>query len=92
MDTDSYKMDAALSPDLIIEGGTLITMVAGQAPLRDAKVLIKGDKVINILPSGQSSPLRGETEIIHAKDCIIMPGLINAHAHTANDDFQRPGR
>ena len=35
-------------PDIIIEGGTLITMAEGQAPISKVRILIKKDKIIDI--------------------------------------------
>ena len=41
-----------MQPDLIIEDGTLLTMVEGEKPLQHATLLIQGDRIAGILASG----------------------------------------
>ena len=78
---------AGKHPDIVIEGGTLLTMVDGKAPLEKANVLIGKDRIIDILPAeGYIRP--EQAEIIDALNCIIMPGLVNAHSHTAMTIFR----
>jgi 5-methylthioadenosine/S-adenosylhomocysteine deaminase len=75
-----------MEADVIIQGGILVSMVEGEPPLEDAAVIIKGDRIIHIQ---QGSPLdiRGG-EIIDATHGIILPGLVNAHGHTAMTLFR----
>jgi 5-methylthioadenosine/S-adenosylhomocysteine deaminase len=75
-----------MDADFIIQGGTLISMVEGEPPVEDAAVVIKGDRIIHIQ---QGSPLHvsgGET--VDARHGIILPGLVNAHGHTAMTLFR----
>jgi 5-methylthioadenosine/S-adenosylhomocysteine deaminase len=76
-----------LNPDIIIEGGTLLTMVEGEAPLENRSVFIKKDRIIDIKPMGSYACPSG-VELIDATKCIIMPGLINSHCHTAMTIFR----
>jgi len=77
-----------LQPDLIIGGGTLLTMVQGEKPLQQATLVIKGDTIEGILTSsGETPPFEG-AQVLDATDCIIMPGLVNAHGHTAMTLFR----
>jgi len=71
---------------LVIRGGTLLTMVEGEHPVEDATILIKGDRVIEILQGARPS-VQG-AELIDARHCIVMPGLVNAHGHTAMTLFR----
>ena len=77
------------SVDLVIQGGTAVTMVPGQQPITDARILIENDRIMAIGPSAQV-PIPGDcsSETIDARDAIIMPGLVNAHAHTAMTLFR----
>lgn len=75
-------------PDIIINGGTLITMAGKAAPMDRARVLIKGDRIQDIQSSDSRYRFSEETEVIHAEDGIIMPGLVNAHSHTAMTIFR----
>ena len=77
-----------LQPDLIIEGGTLLTLVEGENPLQHATLLIQGDKIAGILTSHEERPSFKGAQVLDATDSIIMPGLINAHGHTAMTLFR----
>lgn len=74
-------------PDLIIEGGTLLTMADGDAPIDNASVHIRGDRILDIKTAG-ISPFPEGVEIINADKCIIMPGLVNGHCHAAMTIFR----
>jgi len=78
--------ETADAADIVIRGGTLLTMVEGESPVEDATVLIKGDRITGIL-QGESPSLRG-AELIDAAHGIVMPGLVNAHGHTAMTLFR----
>jgi 5-methylthioadenosine/S-adenosylhomocysteine deaminase len=75
-------------PDLIIEDGTLLTMVEGEKPLQHATLLIQGDRIAGILTSGEERPSFEGAQVLDATDSIIMPGLVNAHGHTAMTLFR----
>ena len=77
-----------LQPDLIIEGGILLTMVQGEKPLQPATLLIKGDTIQGILTSGEERSSFKGAQVLDATDSIIMPGLVNAHGHTAMTLFR----
>ena len=66
---------------IVIEGGTLLSMVDGEEPIDDARVVISGDRIKEISVSNDN-PLPETNEIIYATDAIILPGLINAHCHS----------
>ena len=67
--------------DIIIEGGILLTMVDGEDPLFNARIIIKGDK-IKAISSKNESPIPKAKVIIHAENTVILPGLINVHGHS----------
>lgn len=73
--------------DIIIEGGTLLTMVEGEEPVRDARLIISGDSIDGVSVR-KDSPLPEADEIIHAGDAIILPGLINTHGHSPMTIFR----
>jgi 5-methylthioadenosine/S-adenosylhomocysteine deaminase len=64
---------------IAIEGGIVLDMVSGAAPMV-ANVLIEGDRIVSVgagIPSATAPH-----EVIDARGCWVMPGLINAHTHT----------
>lgn len=59
--------------DCLIKGGTVVLKDA----VKKLDIGIRGGKIVDLHPE-----LKGEAEnIIDAKDCIIMPGMIDAHVH-----------
>jgi 5-methylthioadenosine/S-adenosylhomocysteine deaminase len=88
MNEDNGHRNMTADPDIIIEGGILISMAAGEAPIPFARILIKGDKIVDI-QRADDNPLDSEgVEVIDASKGIIMPGLVNAHSHTAMTLFR----
>ncbi|MBN2124672.1 MAG: amidohydrolase [Deltaproteobacteria bacterium] len=84
------RPDPAPKPDIVVEGGILLSMVEGQPPVGPARVCIGKDRIVDIrwnkdlLPR----PVEEGAEFIDARDGIIMPGLINGHCHTAMTLFR----
>jgi 5-methylthioadenosine/S-adenosylhomocysteine deaminase len=77
-----------LKPDLLIQGGLLLSMQAGAEPLPDARILIQKDRILDILAPGQENPYPAAAETLDALNTLIMPGLINAHCHAAMTLFR----
>jgi 5-methylthioadenosine/S-adenosylhomocysteine deaminase len=76
-------------PDLIIQGGMVITMKEGQAPIPEADLFIGGGEILEIHVAGEDeTPRHRHAEIIDAKGAIVMPGLINGHSHGAMTLFR----
>ena len=77
-----------LRPNIVIKGGLLLTMKDDEEPIDGATLLIRDDRIVDI----QGPPLETEifpgAEIIDARNGIIMPGLVNAHGHTAMTLFR----
>ena len=82
------KVQSEEGADIIIQGGMLLSMVDGEAPLPHATVLIKGDRIAGIHDTEKRDPILQEVPVIDARDGLIMPGLINAHGHTAMTLFR----
>lgn len=63
--------------DIVIQGGTLLTMSADMQIMEDAVVGIRGSRIelvgTNLRPAAN--------KIIRADGCLILPGLINTHTH-----------
>src|SRR5487761_1532291 len=67
-----------MSYDIVIEGGSVV-VGDGTAPRR-ANLWIQGGRVVSV--DGQPIPSAVEVEVrFDASGCVVLPGVINAHAH-----------
>ena len=78
-----------ISVDLVVDGGMALTMRENQDPVMDSRILISNGCIVAVgskrdlaIPDGPAC------QIIDAANCLVMPGLINAHAHTAMTIFR----
>ena len=74
-------------PDIVIEGGILLSMVDGESPVENARIVIRKERISDIA-SSDIQPCPKAVEIIDAGNCLIMPGLINSHSHLAMTLFR----
>ena len=74
---------------ILIKGGIAITMAKDEALIPEARVLVSKGRIADIgKPDEVKLPSDGRFEIIDARGAIIMPGLINTHAHSAMTLFR----
>jgi 5-methylthioadenosine/S-adenosylhomocysteine deaminase len=77
------------TPDILITGGTLLTMAPPEEIVEDPVIGIRDGKIDFIekgkIPAGHYGAAR---EIIDASGCIVMPGLVNVHTHLAMTCFR----
>ena len=67
--------------DLLIRGGTVVTMDAEMRVLEGGSVVIRGDRIAAVLASGD--PLPEAREVVDATGHLVIPGLVNTHGHPA---------
>lgn len=68
---------------ILIKNGRLIDPSQKMDGLKD--ILVKGSKIQDIYPSGKA-PKAGKT--IDASGCIVIPGLVDMHAHLREPGFE----
>jgi cytosine/adenosine deaminase-related metal-dependent hydrolase len=67
------------SVDLVIGNATVVTMNATREVLRDAEIVVQGNRIVKVgPPSGQKSGVR---RFIDARGKVVLPGLIHSHLH-----------
>jgi len=76
-----YMSDATSLPQakkqILLKGGTVLTMDPSLGNFRNADVLIEGTKIASV---GPDLPVNG-AEVIDATNMIVMPGFIDTHRH-----------
>ncbi|HLE60012.1 MAG TPA: amidohydrolase family protein, partial [Thermoanaerobaculaceae bacterium] len=69
--------------DLIITGGTVLTMTPGSEPLPDGAVAVISGEIAAV---GGAADLRSQfrpARVLDAGGGIILPGFVNTHTHLA---------
>jgi 5-methylthioadenosine/S-adenosylhomocysteine deaminase len=74
--------------DLLVSGGTVVTMDSGKRVIEDGAVAIRGDAIVAVGPRQEIEPRYEPARTIDAHGKIVMPGLINSHAHAAMSLFR----
>lgn len=67
--------------DLIVSGGTVVTMDRLRAIVEDGAVVIKGDTILEV---GSRAELEGKyqaAQTIDARGTLVLPGFVNGHTH-----------
>jgi 5-methylthioadenosine/S-adenosylhomocysteine deaminase len=74
--------------DLLITGGTVITMDAQRRVLEDGAIAVRGDSIVAIGTSAELESKYSAAKVVNAHGAIVMPGLINGHSHAAMSLFR----
>lgn len=70
--------------DILIIGGTVITMDSTRRVLEDGAVAITGDRIVAIGLTASLTAQYTARETINADKKIVMPGLIDGHGHAGH--------
>jgi 5-methylthioadenosine/S-adenosylhomocysteine deaminase len=74
--------------DLLVSGGTVVTMDGARRVLSDGAVAVRGDTIVAIGPRAEIEARFDAARRIDARGTIVMPGLINGHQHAAMSLFR----
>jgi len=68
--------------DILIRGGTVLTLSADGRIIQDAVIGIKGDTIAFVEKNGEPLSRRYRArEVVDARNGLILPGLVNTHTH-----------
>jgi 5-methylthioadenosine/S-adenosylhomocysteine deaminase len=67
--------------DLIVSGGTVVTMNRARTILDDGSVAIKGDAIVAVGSRGEVESQYQSAQTIDARGRLVLPGFINGHTH-----------
>lgn len=67
--------------DLLVFGGTIVTMDSSRRVIENGCIAVKGGKIIAIGPRAEIARQYVAPQTIDGSDRLIIPGLINGHTH-----------
>lgn len=81
--------------DLLLTGGTVVTMNAAFDLYPAGAVAIRGDSIVAVGPAGEITAAYEADEVVDCSGRVIIPGMVNAHTHAPmtllrglNDDLR----
>jgi len=67
--------------DIIVRGGTIVTMDADRRLIENGAIAIKGGRIVAIGSRADIERRHRAREVIEAGGKVVIPGLINGHTH-----------
>lgn len=74
--------------DILITGGTIVTMDGRQSVIKDGAVAIRGEKILGVGSKETLTQLYRGKRTINATGKVVIPGLINTHTHVPMSLFR----
>jgi 5-methylthioadenosine/S-adenosylhomocysteine deaminase len=72
---------AAERVDIIIRGGTVVTVDASSRLIENGAVAVKGERIVAVGTAAEITAKYTSSRTINAAGKVVMPGLINTHTH-----------
>jgi 5-methylthioadenosine/S-adenosylhomocysteine deaminase len=69
------------SIDLIVSGGTIVTMDAKKRIIENGAVAVQNGEIVAVGNAGEISRQFAARQIIDASGKVVIPGLVNTHTH-----------
>src|SRR4030095_11898 len=70
-----------IKADLLISGGTVISMDGKRAIHDDGAIAIKGDTIVAVGQRGDIENQYFSDQIVNAEGKLVLPGFVNGHTH-----------
>jgi cytosine/adenosine deaminase-related metal-dependent hydrolase len=67
--------------DLLLTGGTVVTMDPGRRLLEDGAVAVDGRRIVEVGPTDELRARHAARRTIDCRGRAVLPGLIDAHGH-----------
>jgi len=77
----AHAQAAKQGVDLLISGGTVVTMDADRHLIEDGAVAIRGDSIVAVGKRSEIEAQYSAPRRIDARGRLVLPGLINTHGH-----------
>lgn len=79
-------MNLLRAPSLVLENGLILRDPSTSGPEVHARTLISGDIIASVNTSEKVDWSPGQ--VVDCSNCLIMPGLVNCHVHSAMSMFR----
>jgi 5-methylthioadenosine/S-adenosylhomocysteine deaminase len=79
--TRTRRQKAMTTVDLLISGGTFVTMDGARRVIEDGAMAVTGGRIEAVGPRAEVLAKYNARETIDASGKVIIPGLINGHTH-----------
>ncbi len=83
-----FCASAAERADIIIRGGTVVTMDASARVIENGAVAIRGSSIVAVGAAAEIAAKYTAARTINAAGKVVMPGLINTHTHVPMSLFR----
>jgi 5-methylthioadenosine/S-adenosylhomocysteine deaminase len=67
--------------DLIVTGGTVVTMNGTRAVYEDGAIVVKGDTIVAVGSRSELGTKYVASQTVDARGKLLLPGFINGHTH-----------
>lgn len=84
----SKPASAKEKADLLVTGGTIVTMDAQRRVIEDGTVAVRGEGIVAVGTRAEIEARYDAAKTIDARGALVLPGLINGHAHAAMSLFR----
>jgi 5-methylthioadenosine/S-adenosylhomocysteine deaminase len=76
-----WSQDSTAEADLIVTGGTVVTMDGTRNIYEEGAVAVKGDTILAVGPRREIETRYPASNTMDAKGMLVLPGFINGHTH-----------
>lgn len=74
--------------DLLVAGGNVLTVDDDGCVIPDGAVAVQDGEIVAVGPCAELTSRFAAAETLDASGCLVMPGLVNTHAHLAMNLFR----
>jgi 5-methylthioadenosine/S-adenosylhomocysteine deaminase len=67
--------------ELLVTGGTVVTLDARRRILRDGAVAARDGRIVEVGKAAELAPRYPQAEVLSAEGQIVLPGLVDTHQH-----------
>jgi 5-methylthioadenosine/S-adenosylhomocysteine deaminase len=80
-DAEAARPQRARRVDLIVSGGTVVTMDASRRVIEDGAVAVEGGRIVAVGGRAEIARRYAARDVIDARGRAVIPGLVNGHTH-----------